>query len=117
MAFCESAGVTQVTRVTPPPDEAEIFERAAALRTSRDFNVAIDSLRELAPTPAEFVSRFQRVSVSRIATASYMLREIEHAKRMAQEVTVDAPYRVHGEHVYPQTPVPSVPARVLFAGR
>lgn len=86
--------------------EAKIFETAAALRKSGDFNAAIESLRELAPTPAEFVSRFQRVSVSRIATARYMLREIEHAKRATQEVTVDAPDRVHVEHIYPQTPAP-----------
>jgi hypothetical protein len=84
--------------------EAKIFETAAVLRGSKDFDAAIASLRELAPTPAEFVSRFHRVSVSRIATARYLLREIEHAKRVTQEVTVDAPDRVHVEHIYPQTP-------------
>jgi len=86
--------------------EARIFETAAELRRSKDFASAIDSLRELAPAPTEFVARFQRVSVSRIATARYLLREIEHAKRATQEVTVDAPDRVHVEHIYPQTPTP-----------
>lgn len=39
-----------------------------------------------------------------MTTARYLLREIEHAKRRTQEVSVEGPDRVHVEHIYPQTP-------------
>lgn len=52
------------------------------------------------PISAEFVGRFQRASVSWIATARYLLRGIEHAKRATTGVAVDAPDRVHVEHTY-----------------
>jgi hypothetical protein len=45
-----------------------------------------------------------RASISRVATARYLLREIEHAKRVTGEVAVEASDKVHVEHIYPQTP-------------
>jgi hypothetical protein len=48
---------------------------------TKDFEVAVAALAALPPHAADFIARFQRASVSRIATARYLLREIEHAKR------------------------------------
>ncbi len=84
--------------------ESTIYEAAAHLRSSGDFAAAVDALRALAPDGSEFISRFKRASVSRIATARYLLLEIEHAKRATGEMSVEAPDKVHVEHIYPQTP-------------
>lgn len=84
--------------------ESTVYDVAAKLRADKDFDAGIATLAALAPDPADFVSRFERVSVSRITTARYLLREIEHAKRITQEVSVEGTDRVHVEHIYPQTP-------------
>jgi Protein of unknown function (DUF1524)/Protein of unknown function DUF262 len=84
--------------------ESTVYSVAADLRKKKDFDAAVATLSDLAPRAAEFVGRFQRASVSRIATARYLLSEIEHAKRQTQEVAIEGPDRVHVEHIYPQTP-------------
>jgi Protein of unknown function (DUF1524) len=84
--------------------ESTVYEVAAKLRKPKDFDAAVSALADLAPDPEDFVARFQRASVSRIATARYLLREIEHAKRRTQEVAVEGTDRVHVERIYPQTP-------------
>lgn len=84
--------------------ETTIYGVAANLRKTKDFGTAVEALAALAPDGADFLARFQRASVSRIATARYLLREIEHAKRRTQEVAVEGTDRVHVEHIYPQTP-------------
>jgi Protein of unknown function DUF262/Protein of unknown function (DUF1524) len=85
--------------------EAAVYEMAVKLREERDFQATIQSLTELAPGAKEFVAGFRRISVSRVRTATYLLREIEHAMRRTQEVKVEGPDRVHLEHIYPQTPI------------
>jgi hypothetical protein len=84
--------------------EATVYGMAADLRKTKDFNAAIASLAALAPEAKEFLASFARARVSRGATARYLLREIEHAKRKTQEVAVEGTDRVHVEHIYPQTP-------------
>lgn len=84
--------------------ESTVYEAAAQLRRDGDFDSAVASLAALSPDGADFVARFRRASVSRIKTARYLLREIEHAKRSTGEVSVEAPDRVHVEHIYPRTP-------------
>ena len=84
--------------------ESTVYEAAAILRNTKDFDAAVASLASLSPDAADFVSRFQRASISRIATARYLLREIEHAKRRTEEVAVEGTDRVHVEHIYPRTP-------------
>ncbi len=84
--------------------ESAVYQIAANLRQDKDFDAAIAALADLAPDAEDFVSRFQRASVSRTTTARYLLREIEHAKRRTQEVSVEGTDRVHVEHIYPQTP-------------
>jgi hypothetical protein len=84
--------------------ESTVYGAAAALRDSKDFDAAVAALATLSPGSVEFVARFKRASVRRNATARYLLREIEHAKRATQEVAVEESDRVHVEHIYPQTP-------------
>jgi hypothetical protein len=84
--------------------ESTVYDTAARLRKTKDFDSAVIALASLAPDASDFVERFQKASVSRIATARYLLREIEHAKRSTEEVSVEGPHRVHVEHIYPQTP-------------
>ena len=66
-----------------------MYEAAASLRKTNDFDAAVAALAALAPDADDFVARFQRASVSRIATARYLLQEIEHAKRRTQELAID----------------------------
>ncbi len=84
--------------------ETTVYEVAAQLRGDKNFDVAVKTLAALAPNVDDFVDGFARASISRIATARYLLREIEHAKRVTGEVSVEAPDKVHVEHIYPQTP-------------
>src|SRR6266540_3044141 len=84
--------------------ETTVYQAAANLRSTKDFGAAVESLAALAPDAEDFINRFQRASVSRVATARYLLREIEHAKRQTQEVAVEGTDRVHVEHIYPQAP-------------
>lgn len=84
--------------------ESTVYEVAAKLREEADFDAALSTLADLAPDAEAFIARFQRASINRIATARYLLREIEHAKRRTQEVAVEGTDRVHVEHIYPQTP-------------
>ena len=84
--------------------ESVLYKTAADLRESKDFNKAIASLAAISPSAEEFVARFTKVSVPRIATARYLLAEIEYAMRKTKELDVGGSDRVHLEHIYPQTP-------------
>jgi hypothetical protein len=84
--------------------ERTVYEAASKLRDDHDFDAAVASLAALSPDRADFAGRFARASIRRIATARYLLREIEHAMRQTGEVAVEGPDRVHVEHIYPQTP-------------
>jgi Protein of unknown function DUF262/Protein of unknown function (DUF1524) len=84
--------------------ETTVYEVAAQLRVDNNFEAAVARLATLAPPIDEFTDMFTRASISRVATARYLLREIEHAKRVTGEVAVEAPDKVHVEHIYPQTP-------------
>jgi hypothetical protein len=56
--------------------ESTVYEAAANLRRTTDYDAAVAALAALAPDAQDFVARLQRASVSRIATARYLLREI-----------------------------------------
>jgi hypothetical protein len=49
--------------------ESTVYDIAAKLRETKDFDAAVAALASLAPDAKDFVERFQRRSVSRIATA------------------------------------------------
>lgn len=84
--------------------EGTIYEVAAKLRNDLDFDAAVATVAALVPDADDFVASFTRASVPRAATARYLLREIEHAIRATGEMSVEAPDKVHLEHIYPQTP-------------
>lgn len=84
--------------------ESAVFSAAAGLRADGQFASATAAMRAISPDAREFVARFQRASVSRIATVRYLLKELEHAKRHTHELAMEAPDRVHVEHIYPQNP-------------
>jgi hypothetical protein len=54
--------------------ESTAYSIAAELRNSKDFDAAVAALAALAPDAEDFVARFKTRSVSRIATARFMLR-------------------------------------------
>ena len=71
--------------------ETTVYGVAAKLRNDKEFDAAIAALAALAPDAKDFVERFKRASISRIATARYLLREIEHAKRRRRRSSRAAP--------------------------
>lgn len=81
------------------------FALAQRLRNNEDTPAAIEEMRAFAPNDETFETAFQNVSISRTATARYILRELEHKKRQTEELEVSTPSRVHVEHIYPQTPL------------
>jgi len=81
-----------------------VYRVAAKLRQDQDFDAAIAGIAATAPDAMDFVDRFKRASISRIATSRYLLSEIEIAKRKTQEMDVAGTGRVHVEHIYSQTP-------------
>ncbi|QUM73669.1 DUF262 domain-containing protein [Sphingopyxis granuli] len=81
------------------------FHRAA--RNLRDSKSAVAFCAEIAVgalTDDEVRGRFQRLSLSNQGQRRYILYSIEMAKRGTGELAVNAPSKVHVEHIYPQTP-------------
>lgn len=85
--------------------ETHVYTAAKDLRENKDFESAIIGLRDFAPDDERFKEAFGRVSITRRATARYILKELEQAARKTEELDVAPPNRVHVEHIYPQTPV------------
>ena len=84
--------------------ETVVYKVAKQLREDGDYGRAITAVREASPPDERFHGEFETATVSRQKSARYLLRELEHAKRVTGEVTVELPDRVHLEHIYPQTP-------------
>ncbi len=84
--------------------ESVIYTLAMNLRNTDDFAAAIEQLRGASPNDERFFADFMVASVSRRASARYLLKNIEHAMRATRELDVAPPSRVHVEHIYPQTP-------------
>jgi hypothetical protein len=84
--------------------ETTVYKVASSLRQTKDFAAAITQLAALAPDMTDFNRQFARAVVSRRATARYILRELEHARRLTEELSVEGTHSVHVEHIYPQQP-------------
>lgn len=72
-------------------------------------NISVDLYNEIvifSPNDEQFKESFKTALVSRRASAGYLLRELEQHFRTTEELEVAPPYRVHVEHIYPQTPLP-----------
>lgn len=84
--------------------ESFAYSMAKTLRADGNYQAAIDKCRAFAPSDERFKQQFAEVSITRQATARYILRELEMALRKTGELEVARPSRVHVEHIYPQTP-------------
>lgn len=86
--------------------EAFLYAQARELRKTGDRSATIIAVKEFAPSDDDFVQRFGQASVSRQATARYLLRQIEYQKQRTGELKIETPAKVHLEHIYPQNPPP-----------
>lgn len=84
--------------------ETILYSVAKDLRNGAEVVTAVQELKDFAPSDERFKSDFCTVEITRIGTARYLLRELEHAIRMTGELSVDLPDRVHVEHIYPKKP-------------
>lgn len=85
--------------------ENVMYSIAKSIRNSEyDDDQLLNDISEFSPDDNTFKSAFETAAVSRRATASYLLRRIELAKRTTEELDVAPPKRVHVEHIYPQSP-------------
>ena len=80
-----------------------MFSIAKRIRTELNQNLTHE-LMEFAPNDEQFRDAFLSVSISRQASARYVLRELEQYLRTTEELDVAPPIRVHVEHIYPRTP-------------
>lgn len=65
----------------------------------------LNDIKEFSPDDDTFVSTFATASINRIASARYVLTELELSLRTTEELDIAAPRRVHVEHIYPKTPL------------
>lgn len=85
--------------------ENVMYSIAKSIRNGEfDDEQLLNDISEFSPDDNTFRSAFETATVSRRATASYLLRRIELAKRTTEELDVAPPQRVHVEHIYPQSP-------------
>lgn len=84
--------------------EAVVYGIAKDLRLGLEPEEAISAMTTAAPGDDEFLQQFRHASVSRHATAGYLLRKLELSLRGTEELEVAAPKKVHVEHIYPKTP-------------
>lgn len=85
--------------------EDVLYKLARDLRNVQDMDASINTLIEFSPNDQAFTNAFKIGVIPRIATARYVLRELEQDRRNTEELDVASPNRVHVEHIYPQTPM------------
>ena len=83
--------------------EPQIYRLASELRENGEIPY-VERIREFAPDDERFKMAFEDVQIPRQATARYLLREIENARRPSSELRIQGSSRVHLEHIYPQKP-------------
>ncbi|RYY22378.1 MAG: DUF262 domain-containing protein [Sphingomonadales bacterium] len=84
--------------------ENKLHRSARNLRGSNSVETFCAEIAEGALNDDDVRSRFQRLSLSNQGPRRYLLYSIEMAKRGTGELAVNAPSKVHVEHIYPQTP-------------
>lgn len=77
-----------------------------AHRVKRDSHVGpeLAMMRQFAPSDQAFEEAFRRRSIRHVATARYLLKELESKLRKTTELRVAGAKKVHLEHIYPQRP-------------
>jgi uncharacterized protein with ParB-like and HNH nuclease domain len=83
------------------------FFLAKLVRSVGYLEGAANQVYEYAPEDSTFLEAFSKAAITRTATVRYILRELEHRRRQTEELEVSTPSRVHVEHIYPQTPLPT----------
>lgn len=83
--------------------EPKVYSLARDLRSSESVLYA-ERMWDSAPDDLKFELDFRTAQVPRQATARYLLRKIEEAKRNTAEVGVLGSSTVQVEHIYPQNP-------------
>ena len=84
--------------------ERVVYGVAQELRRTGNVEDSLTKLIAASPSDQEFKDQFAKTTVRRVASARWVLKELEHYKRLTGEVGVETPSRVHVEHIYPQTP-------------
>lgn len=84
--------------------EAVVYSIARQIRTGMSSNECTNLLVSFCPNDEQFASAFTTAIIKDRASARYLLRELEHARRPTEELRIAMPSRVHVEHIYPQTP-------------
>lgn len=80
-----------------------MFSLAKEIRESQNDEL-LQGLVDFAPSDEQFEDGFKTATISRRASARYVLRKLEEYKRTTDELDVAPPSRVHVEHIYPQMP-------------
>ncbi len=84
--------------------EKTVYKVAREMRKTKNIIFGIKAIITASPKDTEFQTQFVGVTIRRLASARYVLKELERYKRKTMEVVVEAPDRVHVEHIYPQNP-------------
>lgn len=84
--------------------ESTLYDVAKNLRQKSDFEGMTTTLRERSPGLADFAKQFAVFSVTRVQTATYLLRQIDQYDRATDELEIAGTDKVHLEHVYPKEP-------------
>jgi uncharacterized protein with ParB-like and HNH nuclease domain len=91
--------------------ENSLFENVmySVAKSIRDGSYTDDQLlndiKEFSPDDTTFSSTFATATITRRASARYILISLEMSLRITEELDVAPPNRVHVEHIYPQTPL------------
>lgn len=84
--------------------ENRFHSAARLLRENNDLTDFCSRINQGALDDQEVEQAFKRLSMNHNGARRYILFKIEQSTRGTAELTVNAPSKVHVEHVYPQTP-------------
>lgn len=84
--------------------ETRVYDLAKEIKGGVDATATLEKIASWCPSDADFTVRFEKVSVSRLATGRYLLEQLELQLAGTGEYEVTSPKKVHVEHIYPQSP-------------
>ncbi|MBY5989335.1 DUF262 domain-containing protein [Roseovarius atlanticus] len=84
--------------------ENVIYAAVRELRSDASAQKFNKTISEYAPTDAESVSAFKKLSITHNGSRRAILKRFELDLRQTEELDIASPSRVHVEHIYPQKP-------------
>ena len=84
--------------------ETIVYSLAQSLREGTPTATFLEQIRDFSPDDLSFRMAFATASISRTASARYLLEKLELDRRATAEIDVAPPHRVHVEHIYPRNP-------------